>query len=193
MLWLLLAVSNMNRKIYIDQDDVLADFSGGLGEFNIRNETDFIHLPKSEWTSLQKKLDRQVVDCMNTPGFFQGLPVKEGAKELWDTACGLGTVYVLTAWPKTTKDIPRIVTEKKNWIDWYMGDIGDRFICCPREDKSKYAFGRSRSPMMDDRPNILIDDLPDNIERWNAAGGIGILYKDVNQAINELKEIVKVV
>ena len=39
-------------------------------------------------------------------------------------------------------------------------------------NKHKYAI----SPLTR-RPNILIDDKPENISRWNEAGGIGIRYQ----------------
>jgi hypothetical protein len=40
-------------------------------------------------------------------------------------------------------------------------------------------------------PNsVLIDDTPDVIDGFNAAGGIGILHKDVSETLNRLKELV---
>ena len=39
-------------------------------------------------------------------------------------------------------------------------------------NKHKYV----KDPV-DNRPNILIDDKPENIERFNAAGGIGIRFQ----------------
>ena len=37
--------------------------------------------------------------------------------------------------------------------------------------------------------NILVDDRDDTIQRWNAAGGTGILYTSANQVINDLKKL----
>jgi hypothetical protein len=34
----------------------------------------------------------------------------------------------------------------------------------------------------------LIDDRPSNIDQWNAAGGIGILFISTAQTIEELKQ-----
>lgn len=40
-------------------------------------------------------------------------------------------------------------------------------------------------------PNsVLIDDTPDVIDNFNAAGGIGILHKDINETLNRLRELV---
>ena len=36
---------------------------------------------------------------------------------------------------------------------------------------------------------ILIDDFASNIKRWEAAGGIGILHKNANDTIQQLKQL----
>ena len=36
---------------------------------------------------------------------------------------------------------------------------------------------------------ILIDDFASNIKRWEAAGGIGILHKNANDTIQQLKKL----
>jgi hypothetical protein len=38
---------------------------------------------------------------------------------------------------------------------------------------------------------VLVDDTPDVIESFTSAGGIGILHKDVNVTINNLKELLQ--
>lgn len=166
-------------KIYLDMDQVLVDFNKGLEEFNIINDTMFIHKPRNEWSKREIALDRAVVDCMNTPGFFRNLPMMEGADRLWVQA---GRPIVLTAWPKTTDDRDRIRREKREWLTEYFGELPeDRFIYCSREDKAKYAPG-----------NILVDDMVANIEAWNKAGGDGILFINSEQAINDLKRMVHI-
>ena len=37
--------------------------------------------------------------------------------------------------------------------------------------------------------DILVDDRADTIDRWNAAGGTGILYTSAGQTINTLKKL----
>jgi hypothetical protein len=48
--------------------------------------------------------------------------------------------------------------------------------------KERYAVNR-----FDGKPNILVDDKPDNIARWNAKGGIGIRYQANESSLVELK------
>lgn len=165
-------------------DGVLVDFNRGLEEFNIINDQKFIHKPRSQWTPLQIKLDREVVDCMNTPGFFLNLPVMPGAFDLWKAAGSWP--HVLTAWPQTTNDRARVANEKYSWIEKTFGTHPDtRFICCAREDKAKYA---SEEGFLWPSPNILVDDLEANCEAWTAAGGLAIFYKNSEQAVSDLRK-----
>ena len=57
-----------------------------------------------------------------------------------------------------------------------------------RPNKHKYAINR-----LTGKPNILVDDKPDNIKRWQNAGGYGYRYQadedDVNDLIKRLKKL----
>ena len=52
-------------------------------------------------------------------------------------------------------------------------------ILCPAIEKQKYA----------DPNSILIDDNSGNIERWKAAGGIGIRFYNTSQTIKDLQKL----
>ncbi|MBP5699152.1 MAG: hypothetical protein J6W96_06470, partial [Alphaproteobacteria bacterium] len=57
--------------------------------------------------------------------------------------------------------------------------IVDGVICCLSKDKQKYG-----------KPNdILIDDRPNNIEKWIKMGGIGILHTSAKETIRKLEEL----
>ena len=58
---------------------------------------------------------------------------------------------------------------KKVWIDQHIANP-DQTIVTGR--KESYAKDKASGT-----PNILIDDRPVNIERWQNAGGYGILYQ----------------
>ena len=66
---------------------------------------------------------------------------------------------------------------KKLWVKENLS--GSKLILAKRENKRDYA----------NRKSILIDDRTDNINDWNAAGGIGILFTSTNQTIDKLKEL----
>lgn len=173
-------------KVFLDMDDVLVDFTGGLKEFNSHHILDKRHLdvPENKWNVKQIAGDKFVVDCMNTDGFFRNLPMMGGAERLWAMA---GTPYVLTAWPKTTDDKSKIGKEKRDWIEYHFGQIpDDRFIYCSREDKAKYAC---EDNLVHLEQNILVDDMESNIEAWAIAGGNGILFRNMTQAIFDLQHL----
>ena len=53
-------------------------------------------------------------------------------------------------------------------------------------NKHKYAWNK-----LTKKPNILVDDRPDNIRRWIDAGGIGIVFQtneeDIDLLFNKLE------
>jgi hypothetical protein len=55
----------------------------------------------------------------------------------------------------------------------------NKMILVPAWKKKEYATPTS----------ILIDDRADNINQWEAAGGIGILHTDAASTIAKLKEL----
>lgn len=187
--------------IFLDMDGVLVDFNKGLEDFNVYNTCNQYHArPKSEWTPLQIKLDREVQDCMNTPGFFLNLPIMPGARDLWETA---GEPSVLTASPKSTKAAKRCGDEKREWIRRNFGDIpNNRFVYCLRSEKALYATTHIRVKhnepcnagtisQWNPFPNILVDDLEENILKWGEAGGLPILYKTMEQSITDLRSLIE--
>ena len=53
--------------------------------------------------------------------------------------------------------------------------------CIFTSNKHKYAVNK-----LTGKPNILVDDKIDNIKKWEAAGGIGILFQTDQDNINDL-------
>src|SRR6185312_7601584 len=187
-------------KIYIDLDDTLVAFLEGLKEFNVKNAEltkQYLHLPRDQWPKDILLIDGGIRDAMNTPNFFRDLPPMAGFKDLWGTALELAPTFTLTAYPTTSNDRKRVSSEKNYWCHSLLPEFEDyQFICCAREDKIKYAT--SRTEMWDSKytctrevfsPNVLVDDLSANISAWEKAGGIGILFKNSNQAVEDLKKV----
>ena len=52
---------------------------------------------------------------------------------------------------------------------------------CPRKEKQLYATDNGE-------PCVLIDDLAKTIREWEADGGIGILFKNAEDAEKALRE-----
>ena len=55
--------------------------------------------------------------------------------------------------------------------------------------ESKRYFAKDHDGSHFGRPNVLIDDFPQNIKEWDAAGGIGILHTSAAESIKRLKEL----
>lgn len=170
--------------IYLDLDDTLADFSGGLLRHGIKNDCAFIHKPKSQWTDQQKELDRQVVEVMKQPGFFMDLPAFKDTRLLWDF-CRPFHPFILTAKPSDESSGDRVANEKWIWVTEHLGPINPKqFICCLRSEKKDF-IGSSNH-----KHQILVDDLEANCKEWQSVGGIGVLHTSAKNSIKELQKYV---
>lgn len=177
-------------RLYLDLDGVLADFDGACAEQGVFinrsvNRLFERNVDKSEWTNEEKEHEARIHRLMEKPGFFRNLGLMPGARDLWNLT---PKPYVLTARPKVEDVNHRVANEKRDWIEEHFGQVPeDRFICCLRSEKAKYAAswkGGYQTGM-----NILVDDLEWNCSEWRRAGGYAILYKNAEQAINDLKEV----
>lgn len=157
--------------IYLDMDGVIADFFGGVQKF----------YGVDHWKSIQHR-DGIFVELRNTDFFYQieEFPeshkivdfVRNIAKER-DMDWGIcssplrGDEYNSAYW-------------KRVWLDdrgWIPPKLENMIFT---GNKHKYAYNEITR-----QPNILIDDKPENIKRWNEAGGIGIRFQCNQDDIEE--------
>ena len=104
-------------------------------------------------------------------GFWVGMPWMVNGKQLWD--------HIKPYNPKLLSAPSRSNESRLGKRLWVKNNIpGTELILAYAENKKNYADGN----------NILIDDRPSNIDQWNAAGGIGILFISTAQTIEELKQ-----
>ncbi|MBQ9234994.1 MAG: hypothetical protein IJ184_00825 [Alphaproteobacteria bacterium] len=148
--------------IYCDMDGVLVDFDRGfMTAFNCLPDD----LPR------QQMWERVV----NTSDYWVNLPPKDDAFELTDYLANL-SFEILTGLPHHGFDKANI--EKRRWIKKHLGaDI--KVNCCLSKEKQNFLKSG----------DILIDDYPPNIERWESAGGIGILHTSAAATIRRLQEL----
>lgn len=166
-------------QLYLDLDNVFADFDQRLKDFGVhRNDQSFYHQHYSTWTEQQTELSKRVCACMETEGFWEGIPLCPDAYTLWDYCIQYNPI-ILTAIPSQLEWWDRIKSEKQRWIENYLG-FKTSVIYCLRAEKQQYAEG-----------NILLDDNRTNIQEWNDAGGFGILHTSVQDSIEKLKFIYK--
>ena len=110
--------------------------------------------------------------------FYDKLELMPGAKEMfgriWDRYGD--RCEILTGIPKPKRNIKDADTDKAQWMRRYFGpDIKVNIVF--REEKKNFCHGEG---------DILIDDYKKNINEWVCFGGTGILFADVESAVNEL-------
>ena len=115
--------------------------------------------------------ERAISELKGT-NFFYTLEPFGGASELTEfvqTLVGKNN-YGINSSP-LAGDRDNSVYWKRRWLEKYglMPPL-ENLVFTGR--KEQYAMDR-----IDGSPNVLVDDKPSNINRWNAKGGIGILYQ----------------
>ena len=155
--------------IYLDMDGVIADFFGGVAK----------HYGVDHWKSIQHR-EVAFAELANTE-FFNELPcfyddngreisgqiVQHVKQVAWQEEIAWG----ICSSPMRGDEFNSAYW-KRVWLNrmGFMPDLVEN--CVFTSNKHKYAMSK-----IDYRPNILIDDKPENIHRWEKAGGIGIRFQ----------------
>jgi 5'(3')-deoxyribonucleotidase len=148
-------------NIYLDMDDVVADWMGYARKYL-----------KTEWQQGEMVPEKQWTRLKDDQRMYSKLDLKEGAIELVDwckayqqkTGCGL---FFLTAVPHNN-DMPFSFHDKVEWAQKYFPGIPvffgpyshDKWIRCTSPD------------------DLLIDDRRSNNDEWKRQGGRAFLYKN---------------
>ena len=167
---------NMDGKptVYLDMDGVLADFFGGVEKM----------YGVDHWKQLTndktKDLKKEVIDRITGTDFFATLPKFRSADSLIDMVKKFtGGKFSINTSP-LRGDHENSGKYKKVWISNNI-EAPDEIIVTGR--KESYAKDKGTGT-----PNILIDDRPVNIQRWQDAGGYGILYQANRDSLDKVKK-----
>ena len=167
---------NMDGKptVYLDMDGVLADFFGGVEKM----------YGVDHWKQLTndktKDLKKEVIDRITGTDFFATLPKFQSADALIDMVKKFtGGKFSINTSP-LRGDNENSGKYKKVWISNNI-DTPDEIVVTGR--KESYAKDKGTGT-----PNILIDDRPVNIQRWQDAGGYGILYQANRDSLDKVKK-----
>ncbi len=160
--------------VYLDMDGVLADFFGGV---------EFLY-GVDHWKELTndktKDLKKQVIDRITGTDFFAVLPKFPTADALIDMVKRFtGGKFSINTSP-LRGDHENSAKYKKVWISNNIEEP-DEVIVTGR--KESYAKDKASGT-----PNILIDDRPINIQKWQSAGGYGILYQANRDSLEKVKK-----
>ena len=154
-------------------DGVIADFFSVLA-----NENNVKH-----WKSIKDK-ERALIEARNTD-FFKRIQEFPSSPKLVQYAMSTGDWGICSSPLRGDRD--NSAYWKRIWLQrhGYMPEVEN---CIFTANKHKYAINR-----LTGKPNILVDDKPDNIKRWQNAGGYGYLYQadenDVHDLIKRLQKI----
>ena len=153
---------NNKYKIYCDMDGVLVDFNKGYFELT-GHQLDGIH-----------RTDTHFWDPINEAGyeFWINLEWMPDGKELWS--------YIEKYTPELLSAPSRQPDSRIAKNDWVKRELpGVHLILRSAKHKKDFASPTS----------ILIDDRVDNIADWVSTGGIGILHKNAEDTILQLKDL----
>jgi len=160
--------------VYLDMDGVLADFFGGVEKL----------YGVSHWKELtadkSKDLKKEVIDRITGTDFFATLPkfpTADGLIELVKKFTG-GTFSINTS--PLRGDHENSGKYKKVWITNNIETPAEIVVTGRKET---YAKDKASGT-----PNILIDDRPINIQKWQAAGGYGILYQANRDSLTKVQK-----
>ncbi len=169
-------------KCYIDLDGVMVDLERGLYEtLNFTFPT--------EYNSTSRKIihDMWYTIQRDHPHFWENLHPMQGYKELYSVIRMIDPQpFILSATPEpyTGTEERDCRWQKTNWVYNHLGQTqAIRTIITKSKLKQNYV--------QKNQPCMLIDDHPGNIQRWNDAGGIGILHKSNEETIEILKGYIK--
>jgi len=168
------AMEDAKPTVYVDMDGVLADFFGGIENmYGVEN-----------WKQLTndktKDLKKEVIDRITGTDFFATLPKFPTADGLIDMVKKFtgGTFSINTSPLKG--DHENSGKYKKVWISNNIEQPAEIIVTGRKET---YATDKGTGV-----PNILIDDRPINIQKWQAAGGYGILYQANRDSLNKVQK-----
>jgi hypothetical protein len=160
--------------VYLDMDGVLADFFGGVEKL----------YGVSHWKELTadktKDLKKEVIDRITGTDFFATLPKFPTADSLINLVKKFtgGTFSINTS--PLRGDHENSGKYKKVWISNNIETPAEIIVTGRKET---YAKDKASGT-----PNILVDDRPVNIQKWQAAGGYGILYQANRDQLNKVQK-----
>ena len=158
--------------VYLDMDGVLADFFGGIEKlYGVQHW-------KELTSDRTKDLKTEVIKKITGTNFFETLPKFNSADALIKLVQDFtGGIYSINTSP-LRGDNKNSAYYKKVWIGKHLPKPQEIIVTGRKES---YAMNKNN------KPNILIDDRPINIQRWTGRGGYGILYQANKDSVGKVQ------
>jgi len=168
------AMGDSKPIVYIDMDGVLADFFGGVEQmYGVQHWKELV-------SDKTKDLKTEVINRITGTDFFATLPEFPNADQLITMVKKFtgGTFSILTSPLRGDHEVS--TKYKKLWIKQHIENPEQTIVAGRKES---YAKDKASGT-----PNILIDDRPVNIQRWQGAGGYGILYQANRDPLSKVQQ-----
>ena len=150
--------------IYCDMDGVLVDFEKGYYDLTGTSTKQF---PKGDNSFWQPISDAGAE-------FWANLPWMSDGQELWR--------YIKKYKPNILSAPSQDPSSKIGKEAWLKMNLQNSF-------KKAYFYNRANKKLFAGPNRILIDDMKQTIDEWNAAGGIGIFHTSAADTISQLKKL----
>jgi hypothetical protein len=151
----------VTRQLYLDCDGVLADFDKGAAAV--------LGMPPRAFEK-RRGLARFWAKLRSAPDFYFGLPLLDGATELFEAVKHLEPI-ILTGLPQGNW----AADQKVRWAAKHFP--GTRIITTLARDKRKHAG----------EGDVLVDDQIRHAHLWEEAGGVFIHHRSVEDTLHRLK------
>ena len=171
--------------LYLDMDGVQADFFSAWARWHGKKFND---PSMQQYKDIGDKAAReQSITELNKEGpefvykFFATLPTLPGGQKLLQWVKSNNIPFTVLSAPLRGNEEASI-KGKKYWLDRHNAGTSNSAIFTGEKQVLATRGGR---------PNVLVDDFKKYIGNWQAAGGIGILYRDANvdSVIQQLAKI----
>ena len=175
-------------RIFCDLDGVLVDFDRG-----------FLELPENTEKLTPKEYERKngknsiwpMIDKLGED-FWTNLQWTKDGRELWDYLKRFDPI-ILSA----PSQHPGCLTGKAKWVKNNLG-IDQDPVRDPKDftEETRFILANHKHDYVEpaktllNREPVLIDDFIKKLEKWSAAGGIGILHNDATDTIRVVEELV---
>lgn len=168
-------------NVFLDLDGVMVDFPKKLREL----------FGTSNYDELRATIGNDALwsELGNVDHLFLNLEPMDNYKTLFNYIKSfhqtniIDRFEILTSLPYSTD---KLVTSKEDKIKWVCKHLDPDIIVntvIGGSEKAKYVNGKN---------DILIDDLPRNIQAWEKAGGTGILFVSNGDAMAQLDGFINI-
>lgn len=168
---------NFKPDVYVDMDGVIADFFSALAKF--RGTT--------HWKDEGEMSVEDSIKAIAGTDFFSTLPVIPTAKQLISTVTSFtgGEWHICSSPLRGDHE-----NSKKHKISWLKENGFNPTSVIITGRKESHAVTKDNQNF---RPNILIDDKPENIQRWQGRNGIGIRYQANKDNVSRVQTALSIV